>query len=201
MSAADDLTELVERAAAAEQARSRRSGSRAPMSTRPGRSASGRRCSSATPRPPTAPRGVPEVAPPHPSDAAIDDGSPQVGFAEAASREWEAVAAVTVARLGLLEAHLAVLDARLAHSDAGEAEPEAAAVDGHVPLAGRNVMWMLLTEFAIALSQQPKIRRGLMREISDYTSNAEARAFGEEAARTASTVPQAAGASVRKPSG
>jgi len=49
------------------------------------------------------------------------------------------------------------------------------------------VMWLLLTVFAIALSQQPRIRRGLLREISDYTSNAEA--------RTASTVPQAAGAS------
>jgi hypothetical protein len=63
------------------------------------------------------------------------------------------------------------------------------------------VMGMLPTVFAIALSQQPKIRRVLMREISDYPSNAEARAFSEEAARTASTVPQAAGASVRKPSG
>jgi hypothetical protein len=63
------------------------------------------------------------------------------------------------------------------------------------------VMWLLLTVFAIALSQQPKIRRVLLREISDYASNAEARAFAEEDARTASTVPQAAGASVRKPSG
>jgi len=43
------------------------------------------------------------------------------------------VAAVTVARLALLEAHLAVLDACLARIDTGEAEPEAAAVDGHVP--------------------------------------------------------------------
>ena len=46
-----------------------------------------------------------------------------------------------------------------------------------------------------------KVRRVLVREISDYASNAEARAFAEETARSASTVPQAAGASVRKPPG
>jgi hypothetical protein len=63
------------------------------------------------------------------------------------------------------------------------------------------VMWLLLTVFAIALAQQPKIRRVLMREISDYTSNAEAQAFAEEAARTASTAPDAVDASARKPSG
>src|SRR6185503_15689865 len=101
--------------------------------------------------------GVPEVASPNRScDAAIDDGSPQVGFVEAAWREAEAVAAVTVARLALLEAHLAVLDARLARIDAGEAEPEAAAVDGHVPLAGRN-----------AVSRHgPALARGVRGEIS-----------------------------------
>jgi hypothetical protein len=43
-------------------------------------------------------------------------------------------------------------------------------------------MWFLLTIFALALAQQPKIRRGLMREIADYGSNAEARAFAEDAA-------------------
>ena len=62
-------------------------------------------------------------------------------------------------------------------------------------------MWLLLTVFAIALAQQPKIRGVLMREISDYTSNAEAHAFAEEAARTASTAPDVVDASVRKPSG
>jgi len=62
------------------------------------------------------------------------------------------------------------------------------------------VMWLLLTVFAIALAQQPKIRRVLMREISDYSSNAEAQAFAEEAARTASTAPDAVDASARKPS-
>jgi len=38
-------------------------------------------------------------------------------------------------------------------------------------------------------------------DLTELTSNAEARAFAEEAARTASTVPRAAGASVCKPSG
>ena len=63
------------------------------------------------------------------------------------------------------------------------------------------VMGMLPTVFAIALSQQPKIRRVLMREISDYTSNAEAQAFAEEAAHTASPAPDTVDASARKPSG
>jgi hypothetical protein len=61
------------------------------------------------------------------------------------------------------------------------------------------VMWMLLTVFAIALSQQPKIRRALLREISDYTSNAEAQAFAEEAARTGSAAPDPMFAADRKP--
>jgi hypothetical protein len=46
-------------------------------------------------------------------------------------------------------------------------------------------MWFLLTVFALALAQQPKVRRALMREIADYSSNAEARAYADEAARTA----------------
>jgi hypothetical protein len=41
-------------------------------------------------------------------------------------------------------------------------------------------MWFLLTVFALALAQQPKVRRALMREIADYTSNAEARAYADE---------------------
>ena len=44
-------------------------------------------------------------------------------------------------------------------------------------------MWFLLTIFAMALAQQPKIRRALMREIADYTSNAEAQAYAQEAAQ------------------
>ena len=42
-------------------------------------------------------------------------------------------------------------------------------------------MWFLLTVFAVALSQQPKVRRTLLREIADYTSNAEAQAYAAEA--------------------
>lgn len=41
-------------------------------------------------------------------------------------------------------------------------------------------MWVLLTVLAVALSQQPKIRRALLREIADYGANAEARAFARE---------------------
>lgn len=83
-------------------------------------------------------------------DAAPDAGLPAgsvetavpapVTHADAAHAETDAVTAVTVARLALLEAHLAVLDARLARIDAGEGEPEAAAIDGHVPLRGRNAV-------------------------------------------------------------
>ncbi|MEK6443427.1 hypothetical protein [Pseudonocardia sp. T1-2H] len=54
-------------------------------------------------------------------------------------------------------------------------------------------MWLLLTIVAVAPSQQPKIRRGLLREIADYTTNAEARAFAEEAARARPSAPPGAG--------
>jgi hypothetical protein len=37
----------------------------------------------------------------------------------------------------------------------------------------------------MAVAQQPKIRRALMREIADYTANAEARAFAAEQAAAA----------------
>ena len=47
-------------------------------------------------------------------------------------------------------------------------------------------MWLLLTIFAVALSQQPKIRRALMREIADYNSNAEGRAFAATASKLSS---------------
>ncbi len=58
--------------------------------------------------------------------------------AEAAAAERNAVAAVMVARMALSEAQYGVLQARLARIDAGEDDPDAAAVDGHVPLHGRN---------------------------------------------------------------
>jgi hypothetical protein len=44
-------------------------------------------------------------------------------------------------------------------------------------------MWLLLTVFAVALSQQPKVHRTLLREIADFNANAEARAYADEAAR------------------
>ena len=48
-------------------------------------------------------------------------------------------------------------------------------------------MWILLTVFAVALSQQPKVRRVMQKEITDYKANAEMRAFArEEAERAAS---------------
>ena len=54
-------------------------------------------------------------------------------------------------------------------------------------------MWVLLTVFAVALAQQPKIRRTLQKEIADYSANAEARAFAAEqegaAAAAQPTVP------------
>jgi hypothetical protein len=56
----------------------------------------------------------------------------------AAQAELDALAAVGVARMALTEAAQAVLQARLARIQAGEDEPDAAAVDGHVPLHGRN---------------------------------------------------------------
>ena len=43
-------------------------------------------------------------------------------------------------------------------------------------------MWILLTVFALALAQQPKVRRTLQKEIADYTANAEAQAFAAEQA-------------------
>jgi hypothetical protein len=153
MSAIDDLTELVERAGAAERAAlaskwkersdvevlrrkvrhaideqrdtERRAGTGAALTGRWAQLRDALLVSSD--------REVPAPA---------DDGPApvRVGHDEAAQAEADAVAAVTVVRLALLEAHLAVLDARLARLDAGEAEPEAAAVDGHVPLPGRNAV-------------------------------------------------------------
>jgi hypothetical protein len=43
-------------------------------------------------------------------------------------------------------------------------------------------MWILLTVFAVALAQQPKVRRTLQKEIADYQASAEARAFAAEQA-------------------
>jgi hypothetical protein len=77
---------------------------------------------------------------PHEPTGLGSDPPPMVGHADAARAESDAAAAVTVARLALLEAHLAVLDARLARIDAGDAEPGAETIDGHAPLHGRNAV-------------------------------------------------------------
>jgi hypothetical protein len=58
----------------------------------------------------------------------------------AAQAELDAVAAVGVARMALTDAAQAVLQARLARIQAGEDQPESVAVDGHVPLHGRNAV-------------------------------------------------------------
>jgi small-conductance mechanosensitive channel len=44
-------------------------------------------------------------------------------------------------------------------------------------------MWILLTVLAVALSQQPKIRRVMQKEITDYKANAEMKAYEQENAR------------------
>ena len=53
-------------------------------------------------------------------------------------------------------------------------------------------MWVLLTVFAVALAQQPKVRRTLQKEIADYQANAEARAFAAERAGAAAAPVTAA---------
>jgi hypothetical protein len=45
---------------------------------------------------------------------------------------------------------------------------------------------------AVALSQQPKIRRTMQKEISDYQANAEMQAFAREAAEKAAADQQRA---------
>jgi hypothetical protein len=62
----------------------------------------------------------------------------QLSHRAAAQAESDAVAAVGIARMALTDAVQAVLQARLARIQAGEDQPDAAAVDGHVPLHGRN---------------------------------------------------------------
>ena len=50
-------------------------------------------------------------------------------------------------------------------------------------------MWVLLTVFAVALAQQPKVRRTMQKEIADYSANAEARAFAAEREAVAAAAP------------
>jgi hypothetical protein len=77
--------------------------------------------------------------PDHRGGDGLDEGvARQLSHQAAAQSEQDAVAAVGVARIALTDAALAVLQARLARIQAGEDEPESATVDGHVPLHGRN---------------------------------------------------------------
>ena len=52
-------------------------------------------------------------------------------------------------------------------------------------LLSSAVMWILLTFLAVALSQQPRIRRVMHKEITDYKANAEMKAYEREAAAAA----------------
>jgi len=79
------------------------------------------------------------IGPDTPGDDLIGQPTvPRLSHAAAAQAERDAVAAVDLARIALTDAALAVLQARLARIDAGEDDPDAATVDGHVPLHGKN---------------------------------------------------------------
>jgi hypothetical protein len=88
----------------------------------------------------------------------------QLSHAGAAQAERDAAVAVTFARLALNDAALAVLQARIARIDAGEDDPDAATVDGHVPLHGRNPVSRhgpalahgLLGEIKYVLARKPR---------------------------------------------
>ena len=58
-------------------------------------------------------------------------------------------------------------------------------------IASSALMWILLTVLAVSLSQQPRIRRVMQREITDYKANAEMKAFAAEAAQEAASAPRA----------
>jgi hypothetical protein len=73
-------------------------------------------------------------------DGERDGASRQLSHQAAAQAERDAVAAVGIARMALTDAALAVLQARMARIQAGEDEPDAEAIDGYVPLHGRNAV-------------------------------------------------------------
>ena len=74
-----------------------------------------------------------------PGDGDVGEtASRRLSHQAAARAELDAVAAVGVARMALTDAALAVLQARLARIQAGEDQPDAETIDGHVPLHGRN---------------------------------------------------------------
>jgi hypothetical protein len=81
---------------------------------------------------------LPGQEPTQESSGDEDGAPPQLSHEAAVQAELDAVAAVGVARMALTDAALAVLQARLARIQAGEDKPDTAAIDGHVPLHGRN---------------------------------------------------------------
>jgi len=85
----------------------------------------------------------PDVDEPHVTEPHVAEQTPatrRLSHAAAAQAERDAVAAVGFARIAMTDAMLAVVQARLARIDAGEDDPDAATVDGHVPLHGRNAV-------------------------------------------------------------
>jgi hypothetical protein len=80
----------------------------------------------------------PDVDEPHVTEQT--PATRRLSHAAAAQAERDAVAAVGFARIAMTDAMLAVVQARLARIDAGEDDPDAATVDGHVPLHGRNAV-------------------------------------------------------------
>jgi hypothetical protein len=74
------------------------------------------------------------------ADGVGDGVTRRLSHQAAAQAELDAVAAVGVARMALTDAAQAVLQARLARIQAGEDQSDSAAVDGHVPLHGRNAV-------------------------------------------------------------
>ena len=57
-------------------------------------------------------------------------------------------------------------------------------------------MWILLTVLAVALPQQPRIRRVMQKEITDYKANAEMKAYEQEAVAAAQKQNQTTEAAV-----
>jgi len=164
MAAIDDLTELVERAAAAERsalaakwkdrgdvAATVRRVRKAAEDQREAIRIDGRGTDRLSPRWAELRQNYldlgaqPEISPTDEPGRTAEPGrtdepgrTAEVTHAAAAQAEADAIAAVGLARVALTDAALAVLQARLARIDAGEDAVDAAVVDGHVPLAGRN---------------------------------------------------------------
>jgi hypothetical protein len=60
------------------------------------------------------------------------------------------------------------------------ADPRTTAEFASASSCVRSARRWVLRNFAVALAQQPKVRRTLQKEIADYTVNIEAQAFTAE---------------------